>query len=236
MKLSIIIPTYNEAENVENIIEQITNICKEHNISVEIVIVDDNSPDGTSNIVKKIAKTNQRVKLIQREGKLGLGAAYIAGFKYALELNSDLIMTMDADLSHNPKDIPKFVEKIGSGYDLVLGSRYISGGGIGNWGIHRTIMSKGANYLAKYILNLKTNDNTTGYRCYTKRVLQEINLDAIKSNGYSFLMEIMFLCQKNNLKIGETPIYFDVRKHGTSKISKKEIFKALLTIIRLKLS
>ena len=235
MKVSIILPTYNEVENIKDLIDQILEVCKQHSILSTIVVVDDNSPDNTSEVVKKAMQTSDNINLVQRTGKLGLGTAYIAGIKYALKnLNPDLIMTMDADFSHNPKHIPSFIEKIKEGYDVILGSRYIPGGGIGNWGIHRTIMSRGANYLAKFILKLNTKDNTTGYRCYKKNVLQSINLDAIKSNGYSFLMEMIYWCQKNNFKIEETPIFFDIRRHGASKISKKEIFRALNTLFRLK--
>ena len=143
-------------------------------------------------------------------------------------------MTMDADFSHNPKYIPDFVKKIKEGNDIVLGSRYIPGGGIGNWGVHRTIISKGANYLAKFVLKLNTKDNTTGYRAYKREVLERIDLDSVKSNGYSFLMEMVFWCQYHQFKIAETPIFFDIRRHGASKISKKEIFRALKTLFTLK--
>lgn len=235
MKLSVIVPTYNEAENIRELIYAIGDVCKRNKLSYNIVIVDDNSPDFTSKIVKEVMQENKNIRLIEREGKLGLGTAYIKGIKYSLDnLNPDLIMTMDADFSHNPKYIPDFVKKIKEGYDVVLGSRYIHGGGIGNWGIHRTIISKGANYLAKILLGLTTKDNTTGYRAYKREVLERIGLDSIKSNGYSFLIEMAFWCQYHNFKIAEIPIFFDIRRHGASKISKKEIFRALKTLFRLK--
>ena len=235
MNISIIIPTYNEAENIRELISEISKVCKENMLPNNIVIVDDNSPDNTSKIVKEIMLENKNVRLIEREGKLGLGTAYIKGINYSLNnLHSDLIMTMDADFSHSPKYIPGFVDKIKEGYDVVLGSRYIPGGGIGSWGIHRTIISKGANYLARTLLRLDTKDNTTGYRIYKKQVLERIDLNSIKSNGYSFLMEMVFWCQYHNFKIAETPIFFDIRRHGASKISKKEIIKAIRTLLELK--
>ncbi|MEK6856937.1 MAG: glycosyltransferase, partial [Nanoarchaeota archaeon] len=235
MKLSIIIPTYNEAENIKELISEIGKVCKKDMLSYNIIIVDDNSPDNTSKIVKDVMQEDKHVTLIEREGKMGLGTAYIKGIKYSLNnLHPDLIMTMDADFSHNPKYIPDFMNKIKYGFDVVLGSRYVPGGGIGKWGIHRTIISKGANYLAKTLLGLVTKDNTTGYRIYKREVLERIDLNSIKSNGYSFLMEMVFLCQYHNFKIAETPIFFDIRRHGASKISKKEIFKALKTILGLK--
>ena len=235
MKICIIIPTYNEAQNIKELIKEIKEISNKNNFDISVVVVDDNSPDGTSNVVKEIMKEDNSINLIQRESKLGLGTAYISGIKYALKkLNPDIVMTMDADFSHNPKYIPDFVRKINEGYDVVLGSRYVHGGGIGNWGFHRTIISKGANYLAKVLLGLTTKDNTTGYRLYKREVLERIDLDSIRSNGYSFLMEMVFWCQYHNFKIAETPIFFDIRRYGASKISKKEIFRALKTLITLK--
>ena len=235
MKISIIIPTYNEAKNIEELIKDLLIVSNNYKIKTNIIVVDDNSPDGTSEVVKKVKEYNHSVILIQRKGKLGLGTAYIKGIKYVLEnLDSEIIMTMDADFSHNPKYIPDFVKKIKEGNDIVLGSRYIPGGGIGNWGVHRTIISKGANYLAKFVLKLNTKDNTTGYRAYKREVLERIDLDSVKSNGYSFLMEMIFWCQYHQFKIAETPIFFDIRRHGASKISKKEIFRALKTLFTLK--
>ena len=235
MKVSLVIPTYNEAKNIEGLIKDILMVSNNYKIKTNIIVVDDNSPDGTSEVVKKVKEYNHSVILIQRKGKLGLGTAYIKGIKYVLEnLDSEIIMTMDADFSHNPKYIPDFVKKIKEGNDVVLGSRYIPGGGIGNWGVHRTIISKGANYLAKFVLKLNTKDNTTGYRAYKREVLERIDLDSVKSNGYSFLMEMVFWCQYHQFKIAETPIFFDIRRHGASKISKKEIFRALKTLFTLK--
>lgn len=235
MKISIIIPTYNERENIQLITSKVLNIFDENKIDGCIIVVDDNSPDGTSNIIRELSRKDKRINLILREGRLGLGTAYIAGMKKAISEDSDLIMTMDSDLSHEPKYIPNFLEKIKDNCDVVFGSRYVKEGGTYKWGLHRKIISKGANLLAKLILGLKTNDNTTGYRCYKKEVLQNLDLDKIKSNGYSFLIEIAYLCQKAGFKVGESPILFIDRKYGKTKISKKEIFKTLQTLTRLKL-
>tara|TARA_Y100000034_G_C6884107_1_gene405669 strand:- start:13 stop:726 length:714 start_codon:yes stop_codon:yes gene_type:complete len=234
MKLSVILPTYNEKENIEKMISSLTEIFKENNIDGIITVVDDNSPDKTGIIVDEIKKKNKIVHIVHRIKKEGLGRAYISGMHYSLSQKADLIMTMDCDFSHNPKLIPNFIKMVQDGHDMVLGSRYIEGGGVINWPIHRKIISWGGNFLPRLILNLKTHDNTTGFRCYTSKVLQTINIDNIKSNGYSFLVEIAFLIQKAGFKIGETPIQFKDREFGDSKISKKEIFRTLKTLARLK--
>lgn len=232
--LSIILPTYNEKENIERMISSLTSILNNNKITGIIVVVDDNSPDKTGEIVDKIKKENKIVHIVHRKNKEGLGRAYISGMKYSLAQNADLIITMDCDFSHNPNLIPNFIKKIQEGYDLVLGSRYIEGGGTYKWPIHRKIISWGGNFLPRLILNLKSHDNTTGFRCYKRKVLETIDLDSIKSNGYSFLVEIAYLIQKAGFKIGETPIIFKDRELGETKISKKEIFRTLRTLFRLR--
>ena len=234
MKLSVILPTYNEKENIERMIFSLTNILNNNKIKAIIVVVDDNSPDGTGEIVEKIKKENKIVHIVHRKKKEGLGRAYISGMKYSLKNNADLIMTMDCDFSHDPNLIPNFIKKIQEGYDLVLGSRYIPGGGVKDWPLHRRLISKGGNFLPRLILGLKTHDNTTGFRCYKAKVLNSLDLDNIKSNGYSFLVEMSFLIQKAGFKIGETPIIFKDRELGETKISKKEIFRTLKTLARLR--
>ncbi|MAG52342.1 MAG: dolichyl-phosphate beta-D-mannosyltransferase [Nanoarchaeota archaeon] len=234
MLLSIILPTYNEKENIELMIKSLTEVTKKNNIKAIITVVDDNSPDNTGEIVDKIKITNKIVHIVHRKNKEGLGKAYLSGMNYSLNQKADLIMTMDCDFSHNPNLIPNFLKKIEEGYDLVLGSRYIPGGGVHNWPIHRKIISWGGNFLPRLVLGLRTFDNTTGFRCYKREVLEALNLDNIKSNGYSFLVEIAYLIQKKGFKIGETPILFKDRIHGDSKISKKEIFRTLKTLARLK--
>lgn len=232
MKISIVIPTYNEKENIKELIKQVFETTNKNKLNATAIIVDDNSPDGTANIVKELQKKYNLI-LIENKRKYGLGKAYLTGFRKGISIGSELIFSMDGDLSHKPKHIPEFVKKINSGYDVVLGSRYVSGGGT-NWGIKRKIISKGANTIAKIMLGLKINDLTTGYRCYTQKALKKIDLDSINSSGYSFLEEILFLCNKKGLRIGEIPIYFEDRRMGKSKLGKKEMMKFFWTILKMR--
>ena len=229
---TVIIPTYNEAKNIKKLVEELLGLGE----NIQIVIVDDNSQDGTAEISDELSKKyKDKVFILHREGKLGLGSAYIAGFKYAIErLDSDLIFSMDADFSHDPKYLSSFVRKVSEGYDVVLGSRYIEGGGV-DWIWYRRFLSKGANSLAKTLLGLDAHDLTTGYRCYKKHVLKSIDLDNIRSDGFSFLEEVLYLSKQKGFKIGEVPIFFVDRQQGKSKLSKKEMIKFFITIIRLKL-
>lgn len=229
----VIIPTYNEKENIENLINQIFGL----NIyNLNILTVDDSSPDGTANIVQKlIQKYQNRLHLIQRPKKSGIGSAYICGFKYALNNKADLIFEMDADFSHDPKYIPNFIEEIENGFDAVIGSRKIKGGKIEGWNWRRKFMSSGAMLFARAVLKLKTKDATSGYRCCTKETLLKINLDKMKSNGYAFQEEMIYLCEKNKFKIKEIPIIFIDRKFGKSKLGYKDIFEFFKTVIGLKL-
>ncbi|MFH1233301.1 MAG: polyprenol monophosphomannose synthase [Patescibacteria group bacterium] len=228
----IVIPTYNEKENIENLINQIFGL----NIyNLNILIVDDNSPDGTGKLIQElIPKYENFLHLIQRIKKSGLGSAYIAGFKYALEKNADLIFEMDADFSHDPKYIPDFIEEIKNGNDVVIGSRKIKGGKIKGWNLRRKFMSSGAMLFAKIILRLKTKDVTTGYRCYAKETLAQIDLDKIKSNGYAFQEEMIYQCEKKGFKIKEIPTTFIDRKLGKSKLGYKDIIEFFKTVFRLK--
>jgi dolichol-phosphate mannosyltransferase len=234
LKKMVVIPTYNEKENIEDLINAILNLKYEFNVC----IVDDNSPDLTWEIVQKLQKSHlvgSRIHLIKREGKLGLGTAYKAGINYALENNYELLFTMDADFSHNPKYLPDLLNILCNN-DIAIGSRYVPGGGTQNWGIHRIVLSKTANLFAKFMLHLKSNDNTAGFRGYHKKVFVKINPEQILSEGYSFLVEMIYRCHQNNFLVGETPIIFFDREKGKSKISKQEIFKAIKTIFRLKFS
>jgi len=230
-KKYIILPTYNEKDNLTDLIEAILNL---QIFNLHIIIVDDNSPDGTGRIADQLSQTHPGVSVIHREGKMGLGSAYIAGFKRALAVGADLIFEMDADFSHNPKEIPNFIKAIQEGYDVVVGSRRIPDGGILNWGIARNIMSKGAMWFSRLVLGLKTKDVTSGYRCYSQKVIKAINWGQIKSNGYSFQEETIFRCEKMSFKVKEIPIVFRDRVKGKSKLSKTEILNFFLTIIRLR--
>ena len=236
MQISIVIPTYNEKENLPELIGKIFNVFEKNNLNGNVIVVDDNSPDGTGHIADQLVEKDNRIQVIHRKGKLGIGTAHIAGFKHAIKVNhSDLIFSMDSDLSHDPKYLPNFIDMYENGWDVVVGSRYVNGGGVVNWGLYRKAVSKGANLLASTLLGVKVHDMTTGYRCYDRKVLEKLDLDSIKSNGYSFLEEILFYCNKENFSIGETPIIFVDRTHGKSKLSKKEMIKFFLTIMRLML-
>ncbi|MDI6738275.1 MAG: polyprenol monophosphomannose synthase [Nanoarchaeota archaeon] len=232
-KCAVILPTYNERENIETLIKEIFDVSSKNSLGLSIVVVDDNSPDGTAEIVKKLMHENfkQKLFMIERPGKMGLGTAYIAGFRFALEKGCDYAITMDADFSHRPNYLPAMLQKMET-CDLCVGSRYVVGGGTKNWGITRKIISRSTNLLAHTLLGLKANDCTAGFRCYKKEVLNTINLNNIYSNGYSFLLEMMYKCQANNFKVGEIPIIFEDRRVGVSKISRQEIIKAMKTLMR----
>lgn len=226
----VIIPTYNEKENIESLIKEIFNLKIP---DLRLVIVDDNSSDKTGEKAEKLTKIFP-LKVIHRPQKLGLGSAYKEGFKYALENGANLIFEMDADFSHSPKEIPNFIKTANEGYDLVIGSRRIKGGEIIGWNIFRKFSSWGAMTISKLILNLKTHDVTSGFRCYKKEVLENIDLNEIDSNGYAFQEEMIYLCEKKGFKIKEIPITFLDRQRGKSKLSNKEIIDFFITVFRLK--
>lgn len=225
-----IVPTYNEADNLGELIEQLLALP----VGLSVIVVDDNSPDGTGELADQWAgRYPERVFPIHRAGKLGLGTAYIAGFRKALdELGAERILTMDADFSHNPRYIPAMVE-LSRTRHVVIGSRYVPGGGAVNCSRKRIWLSKGANAFARGLLGLRAQDATAGFRLYRREVLQSIPLDQIFSSGYSFLIEMLFMCQRRGWQIGEVPIIFEDRRRGTTKISRQEIFKAQYTVLRL---
>jgi dolichol-phosphate mannosyltransferase len=239
LQVAVIIPTYNEKENIEALVTQLLalparggegDLCE---WNIRIIVVDDNSPDGTGEIVDRLVEEHAgRVGVIHRAGKLGLGTAYIAGFKRALADGADLICTMDADFSHNPRYIPDMIAKINQRYDLVIGSRYVRGGG-SNHNLVRKVFSWGANTITRVMLGLQAHDTTAGFRCYRRQVLESLDLDSIKSSGYSFLFEMLFRVERRGWQVGEVPIFFEDRLLGASKVSKNEITKALLTVFRL---
>lgn len=230
MTTRIIVPTYNEKENIEPLVVQLLS----QPLDLGVIVVDDNSPDGTGEIADRLAAEHpDRVQVIHREGKLGLGTAYIAGFRRAMAEGVDTIITMDADFSHPPDRIPSMVAKIEEGYDLVIGSRYVPGGRAVECTLPRRILSWGANAFARTLLSLKAHDTTAGFRCYRREVLASIALDQIFSDGYSFLMEMLYKVQQQGWRIGEVPIVFHNRQQGVSKISRNEVYKALYTVLRL---
>ena len=230
----VIIPTYNEKENIENIIRAVIG-RKEHNF--HILVIDDGSPDGTADIVKGLMADEFKDKLhiIQRTGKLGLGTAYITGFKWALEHGYDYIFEMDADFSHAPKDLPRLYDACAKdGFDVAVGSRYVSGVNVVNWPMGRVLMSYYASKYVRFITGVPLHDTTAGFVCYKRKVLETINLDAIRFKGYAFQIEMKFTAYKFGFKIKEVPVVFVNRELGTSKMSGGIFSEALFGVMRLR--
>ncbi|MFH0924420.1 MAG: polyprenol monophosphomannose synthase [bacterium] len=227
----IILPTYNERENIQKISEAILSLEQ----GFHILIIDDNSNDGTGEVADLLSKLHSEIQVIHRPGKLGLGTAYIAGFKFALQNNYDYIFEMDADLSHDPKYLALFLKKVHEGYDLVIGSRYIDGISVVNWDFKRLILSKSASKYVRLITKMPLTDATAGFKCFRRRVLEDINLDAIHSTGYSFQIEMSYRAYKRGFKISEIPIIFSGRFHGDTKMSKAIIWEAIWMVWRLRL-
>lgn len=222
----VILPTYNEAENVLPLSADI--LAAEP--SIEILVVDDNSPDGTGDIVSDAMKTESRLHLLRRAGKQGLGTAYLAGFRYGLERDYDLIFTMDGDRSHNPKYLPAMITCL-EDHDMVIGSRYVPGGGIENWPVHRRILSAFANFYTRLLLRITVSDCTSGYRGYRREVLEAVDPFAVRSSGYSFLYEMAWRVTVSGFSIGEVPIIFEQRVAGDSKIDSSEIYLAAWRVL-----
>jgi len=224
-KTLIIIPTYNEMGNIDRILEAVFHELP----GVQVLVVDDNSPDKTYDRVLELERTHYtgNLFLLHRTAKEGLGRAYIAGFKWALEKGYEYIFEMDADFSHHPIYLPRFIEALENGADLAIGSRYIQGGGVKGWGLNRKIISKGGSTYAKVILGLPLNDLTGGYKCFKREVLESIGLDKVRSNGYSFQIELTYRTVLANYKVVEVPIIFEDREVGVSKMSKNIFVEAL---------
>lgn len=229
-KTLIIIPTFNEFENLPKLLPEI--FSKDENL--EVLIVDDNSPDGTAAFVENEMKDNSKLHLIKRNSKQGLGTAYIEGFRFALRKGYDYIFEMDADFSHDPGEIPRFLEEI-KNYDLVLGSRYKNGVNVINWPMSRLLLSWFANFYTRFITGMPIRDATGGFKCFRKNVLEAINLSKIHSNGYAFQIEMNFKAWKKGFKIKEIPIIFVDRTKGTSKMSKKIVREAIWVVWKLRL-
>lgn len=230
----VIIPTYNEKENIENIIRAIFALEK----NFDILVVDDGSPDGTASIVKRLIDEEfcNRLFIMERKGKLGLGTAYIAGFKWSLEHGYEYIFEMDADFSHAPSDLPRLYSACADeGYDVAIGSRYVSGVNVVNWPIGRVLMSYFASKYVRLITGFKIHDTTAGFKCYKRRVLETIDLDAVRFKGYAFQIEMKFTAYKCGFKIKEVPVIFVNRVEGTSKMSGGIFSEAVWGVVRLRL-
>ncbi len=226
----VIIPTYNEKENIEAIIGAISSL----DTDFDILIVDDKSPDGTRDIVKELGKEFENLHLITRPGKQGLGTAYIKGFKWAIEKKYDIICEMDADFSHNPKDLERLYKTCINGADLAIGSRYISGVNVVDWPLGRVLMSYMASIYVRMVTGLKVKDTTAGFKAYKREVLEAIDLDMVRSKGYAFQIEMKFTTWKTGFRIREIPIVFTDRKKGTSKMSGGIFNEALWGVLRMK--
>lgn len=228
-KTLVVTPTYNEADNIELFIRQVLS----QGTNLHILIVDDNSPDGTGAIVEKLMSGNSSIHLIRRPGKMGLGTAYVEGFKYAIAQSFEYIFEMDADFSHNPEEIPRFLEKMKE-CDLVLGSRYTNGVRVVNWPIRRLILSYAANVYTRIVTGMPIKDATGGFKCFNRKVLESINLDRVHSNGYAFQIEMNFKAWSKGFRVCEHPIIFADRQSGVSKMSKRIVYEAVFMVWKLK--
>lgn len=228
----VIVPTYNEAHNIPRIVESVMGLSEPS----DLLVVDDGSPDGTGDIVEKLQQQHEgRLHLIRREGKLGLGTAYVEGFRFALEKGYTYICEMDADFSHDPQDVPRLVRKVKEGEaDVAVGSRYCNGISIVNWPLSRLILSYGANLYARFITGLPIDDTTAGFKCIHRRVLEQISIDRIRSNGYAFQIELHFRAWKAGFTIDEVSIIFREREEGVSKMSKAIVWEAIWRVWSLK--
>ena len=227
-----IIPTYNEKENIEKIVRAVFDLEGEYHI----LVIEDGSPDGTADIVRKLqAEFPERLYMIERKGKLGLGTAYITGFKWCVDHQYDYIFEMDADFSHNPNDVPRLYQACKDGADLAIGSRYCNGISVINWPIGRVIMSYYASVYVRTVLGMKVYDTTAGFKCYRKEVLETIDLDNVKMKGYGFQIEMKYSAYKLGFKIKEVPIIFMDRTEGTSKMSSGIFGEAFWGVLKLKM-
>ena len=229
MSVFMVIPTYNEHENLARLVPAVMALEPAFNL----VIVDDNSPDGTADLVAELQQQYDRLHLIRRAGKLGFASAEIAGLRYALEQRPDFVGHMDADFSHHPRYLPQMLAKAEStGAEVVVGSRYVAGGGTLNWGLSRRILSRGANTVARLLLGLSVNDCTSGFRLYRREVLESFDFDQVTVDGYSYLVEMVYLCQQRGCRFAQVPIIFEDRTLGKSKINKRIIREAMWLVLR----
>jgi dolichol-phosphate mannosyltransferase len=230
LKIVVVIPTYNEKENLEKLVQL---VLAQHP-DIHVLVVDDNSPDGTGLLADTLAVAIPRIKVLHRQGKMGLGSAYREGFRIALADGADYIVEMDADFSHDPTVLPRFFEKM-QDYDLVIGSRYLNGVSVVNWPLRRLMLSYCASVYTRMITGLRLADCTSGFKCFRREVLEAVDLKTIKSDGYSFQIEMNFRCKELGFRLGEVPIIFIDRHAGTSKMSKKIVREAVVMVWKLKI-
>jgi dolichol-phosphate mannosyltransferase len=226
----VIIPTYNERENISTLIDRLMALP----LGLEVLVVDDASPDGTGALVREIAAREPRVHLLERAGKMGLGSAYLAGFRYALDHGAEYIFEMDADFSHDPDALPEFVRNAQE-VDVVLGSRYLDGVTVVNWPLERLILSYCANVYTRLITGLPLKDATGGFKCFRRRALEGVNLESVQSDGYAFQIEMSYKCWRRGFKLREIPILFVDRRAGTSKMNQRIVWEAAGLVWKLRL-
>jgi dolichol-phosphate mannosyltransferase len=230
MKAMVVIPTYNEKENINRLIPEVLA----QDPLLEVLVVDDNSPDGTGDLVESGFRGHSRVHLLRRAGKMGLGTAYLNGFRYALARPEiECVFEMDADFSHRPQYLPEFLKALETA-DVVLGSRYIAGGGVAGWGLRRRVLSRWGSIFARGMLGLPVSDCTGGFRCYRREVLAALDLDRVTSQGFGFQVEMLYECRQRGFRIKEIPIVFPDRELGESKMSAGIVYEALLLVFRLR--
>ena len=229
-RILVVTPTYNEADNIE----RFTSSVLAQGAEIDMLIVDDNSPDGTGAILQKLQAANPRIHLIQRPRKMGLGTAYVEGFRFAIANHYDLVFEMDADFSHNPEELPRFLSKMET-CDLVIGSRYISGVRVVNWPMRRLLLSYAANVYTRVITRMPVKDATSGFKCFRRQVLEAIDLSKVRSNGYAFQIEMDFKAWHKGFRVSEYPITFVDRQSGVSKMSRKIVYEAAFMVWKLKL-
>lgn len=230
MKSLIIVPTYNEFENIRRLLPELMTLDPD----IRVLVVDDNSPDGTGKLADELAAENERISVLHRPEKLGLGSAYVAGFRYAIQQDVDCVFEMDADFSHDPAMIPRFIEQIAS-CDVVIGSRYISGINVVNWPMSRLLLSYFANMYTRVVTGMTIRDATSGFKCFRREVLEKIELDDVRSDGYAFQIEMNFRCWRKGYRVREIPIIFVDRRSGTSKLSRGVINEAVWIVWWLRL-
>jgi dolichol-phosphate mannosyltransferase len=226
---TVCLPTYNERENLEKMVRSLAPL------GVSVLVIDDNSPDGTGEIADRLAAELPNVSVLHRERKEGLGPAYLAGFRRALADGAELVLEMDCDFSHDPNDVPRLIEACEGGADLTLGSRYVPGGGTANWGLVRRVISWGGSFYARVILGVRIRDLTGGFKCYRRRVLETIDLDAVHAKGYAFQIETTYRTLRKGFRVVEIPIRFADRTEGTSKMSRAIVLEAVTKVPSLRL-
>lgn len=225
----VCLPTYNEAENIELVLDRLFAADP----SLRVIVVDDGSPDGTAEIVARRAGSDPRVALVRRPGRLGLGTAYIAGFREGLAADHEYFLTMDSDLSHAPERVPALIDAAEAGADLAIGSRYVDGGSISGWGFHRRVLSFGANSFARLWLGIRSHDVTSGFRCYRRAAVELLVASPVRARGYSTLVELLVRCQRAGFRVVEVPTRFVDRIHGRSKMSSREMIDGIASVVTL---